>query len=75
MDPNVGGIPPKQEAKDEVIEFDPTFGECAPLRKKNCKKKKKEGRVKHILLENETKPKKRKKEGRIKHSLLGIKQR
>jgi hypothetical protein len=37
----VAGIPPKQEAKDEVIEFDPTFGECAPLRKKNCKKKKK----------------------------------
>jgi hypothetical protein len=35
----VAGIPPKQEAKDEVIEFDPTFGECAPLRKKNCKKK------------------------------------
>jgi hypothetical protein len=39
----VVGIPPKQEAKDEVIEFDPTFGECAPLRKKNCKKKKKDG--------------------------------
>jgi hypothetical protein len=41
IDPNMAGIPPKQEAKDEVIEFDHTFGECAPLRKKNCKRKKK----------------------------------
>jgi transposase len=35
--------------------------------------KEKEGWVKHILLENETKPKKTKKEGRTKGILLGIK--
>jgi hypothetical protein len=43
------------------------------LERQIAKRKKKKGRVKHILLENETKPKKRKKEGRIKHSLRGIK--
>jgi hypothetical protein len=75
----VVGIPPKQEAKDEVIEFDPTFGECAPLRKKNCKKKKKEKRRRKgkntSSLKMKQSQKKRKKEGRTKHSLLGIKQR
>jgi hypothetical protein len=67
----VAGIPPKQEAKDEVIEFDPTFGECAPVRKKNCKKKKEKKKKENTssLKMKQSQRKEKKKEGKNTASL------